>query len=367
MNRVVVISKESPHRLPPVISLIKSLSRQCYDVVFLTTECLHPNRIELEELGVVVVESGQRSTVGLGSVGKAFSWFFFRRFVIEKASAIGEDVLFWISSGDTALALGSYLLDKRYILQLNELYDRNHVYKALLAPFARRSLKVVVPEECRASIFRVWFKLPSTPSVLPNKPSIEDSVEPTSESIGSRNMELLESLENTKLVLYQARMVRMDLLNLGKAVDMIEGFSLGVMGDIRDSEMFMKLSNGCRKIIHFDYVPAPNHLVITRKAHIGVLLYSYESLNNIFCAPNKTWEYSVFSVPMISNQLPMIDQKMKQHHMGEAFDWSDIGSIKDSILKIDNSYDSYSRGAKDYYESCDFDAIVSNIVQIGNG
>lgn len=362
MAHIVILSRETIHRLPPIASLVVSLVKSGCKVSLITSGCSPLLRKKFDDMDVSVFAFEAVSRIGR-AIGKAHSWLSFRKYAIKTLTEIGGYPLIWVGSGDTALAMGRYLFNKRYVLHLHELYDQNYLYKKILPFYARNANVVVVPDECRASIIRVWYELKQNPIVLPNKPFFDFDEILSNPTVGTENESLLKSISNRKLILYQARMVRMDLLNLGVAIDNLDEFVLGIMGDIRDSTMFKRLIDECRNMVHFKYIPAPYHLAITSKAHIGVLLYNYESLNNIFCAPNKIWEYSAFSKPTISNELPMIEQKMKMFKMGEVFDWSNVDSIANAIINIDGQYRTYSDGAKSFYESFDMVSAVEEIIR----
>ena len=44
-------------------------------------------------------------------------------------------------------------------------------------------------------------------------------------------------------------------------------------------------------LIYIPQIPSPQHLFVTSIAYIGILVYDPISLNQIFCAPNKIFEY----------------------------------------------------------------------------
>jgi len=365
MQNLIVITKEPVHRLPPLISLLASLSELGHNVTLLTSSCTRENLEYFKCMGVNVIElfpqfDARRKS---NSINKLKTWLIFRRNVRGYLADHKKEII-WVAGGDTMLALGSGLDKMPYILQLFELYDTNPLYRIMLEKYARRAVCVIVPEECRAAIFRVWYGLEHAPFVIFNKTHYLKPFD--SAALGTRNMDLLEQIKEEKLVLYQARMVRMDLLSIARAIDCIDGYVLGVMGDIRDKVMFQKLKSECKKLVHFDYIPAPDHLCVTSRSHIGVLLYNYESLNNIFCAPNKIWEYSQFAIPVISNRLPMIAQQLEQHRMGESFEWTDVDEICRAIKRIDSDYEGYKVGAKQFYNSFNMTARVSEILESFN-
>ena len=117
------------------------------------------------------------------------------------------------------------------------------------------------------------------------------------------------------------------------------------------------------QLIHIDFTPAPEHLVYTSKAYIGVLSYDPYSLNNAFCAPNKTFEYSKFGIPLICNELPGLKSVIDTYKTGKAIDINNVESIKNAILEIDANYEFYSNNAKEYYKAVNCKEIIRNALK----
>lgn len=364
LHPIVIACKESPERLPPVLALVEVMSELSDNVVLVTNKTDSAIRMHLENRGVKVVEAWpeQKTTLGPRTLtGKAWSWMVFRRVFWDTYVPIAQNSLLWISTGDSALAIGKKLLQHRYVLGLLELYDRRKRYLRALKPFITRARRVVVPEPCRAAIFRVWYQLPYTPTVLPNKPY---------SFAGKRNMPVppgpaldeLNRIQGRKLLLYQARMVRMEAFDVARAINDYLGdeYVLGILGQIRDHSMFTELKNLYPDLVHVDYIPPPDHLSVTSHAHIGFLIYNYESLNNVFCAPNKTWEYASLRLPMMCHELPMLSQQLEQYKAGETFRSGDPRSVAEGIRRIDDDYDAYCNGAEKLFASVNIKEIIFN-------
>src|SRR5690606_36887593 len=102
-----------------------------------------------------------------------------------------------------------------------------------------------------------------------------------------------------KVILYQGLISReRDLTYILQAINELnEEFVPIIMG--KDYGMIDKYKKICPRIVHISYIPSPQHLYITSIARLGILMYDPISLNQIFCAPNKTFEYAGYGVPMI--------------------------------------------------------------------
>lgn len=116
------------------------------------------------------------------------------------------------------------------------------------------------------------------------------------------------------------------------------------------------------------FVTPPEHLQITSHAHIGILSYvptytsGYSPLNALYCAPNKTFEYSMFGIPMLGNDIPGLDYLFETKRCGVCFSEFDKSKICNAINKIETMYDSLSQNALSYYNSCNYVDIIKNIL-----
>ena len=118
---------------------------------------------------------------------------------------------------------------------------------------------------------------------------------------------------------------------------------------------------------HIPFVVPPYHLEVTSNAYIGVLTYTpikndYSILNTLYCAPNKIWEYSMFSIPMISNDLPALKELFMSIQCGVCFDKFTKEQIKDAIVRIDSNYSDFSNESKRLFESVDINNRIQHII-----
>ena len=363
---IIVACKESPERLPPVFSLLESLAKQHENVVLITSNTSQTSRKNIEKLGINIYLSNERKSIkGLSNiVEKGIDWIKFRNMFWKIRHKYKDIEKIWIATGDTAIAVGSSIYKEKYYLSLLELYDTQKIYLNLLKNYAQNASHVVTPEDARSAIFRYWFGLDYTPSVLPNKPLINIKEKKLEiKDLDTKNK--LKSIEGKKLLLYQARMIRMELFDVAEAIDKVLGkdYVLGIMGDIRDKKMFENLKKAHPDLLHFNYLEPPDHLAVTQRSYIGLLIYNFESLNNIFCAPNKLWEFSCFGVPMITQEFPMLGQMLDKYGAGGTFPIGDYESIARIIKNIDKNYDHHSDGSLRLYNSFDFNGKVTEILE----
>lgn len=87
--------------------------------------------------------------------------------------------------------------------------------------------------------------------------------------------------------------------------------------------------------------------VLLKKCDVGYISYPTNSLNNIYCAPNKIYEYASVELPMIAPENPTVRQFFDENgigvinsDLGVAFDSvrSQIGVYKENCIKFTKSH-----------------------------
>ena len=114
---------------------------------------------------------------------------------------------------------------------------------------------------------------------------------------------------------------------------------------------------------HISFIPSPQHLYITSLANIGILMYDPISLNQIFCAPNKIFEYSGYGIPMIGNNIPGLKIPFEKYNCGRIFDNGNIDELCQNILEINENHEQFSKNAIRLYNSVDNKAFLKSVLE----
>lgn len=252
----------------------------------------------------------------------------------------------WVIHENTAYDFKDWLINQRFILSIYELNDHRMGFLKEMKPLVQKASKVIVPEFNRACILRVWLGLDNTPVVIPNKPFSH----PRKKNIPNPYSAMLE---DKKVILYQGYIQRKRNIDaLCEAVKDMQDYSVVLMGK-GDDTYISELKSKYPNINHISFVMPPEHLYITSYAYIGVVKYDFVSLNGIFCAPNKTWEYAGFGVPMLCHNIPGLYYTVDRYGAGICTNMDSIEEIKNAIRTIDEQYDKYKQNAFLFYESFD--------------
>lgn len=362
---VTIVTRTPPERVPPVVSAALLLAEVADSVRLICPVCAPETKALLAHAGV-----GPITELSVGSrpstlTGKVASWARFRHEAWRALTSAGRPDLLWIATADTALGLGPRLLHRRYLLTLLELYDRVPHYRLALRAYARAAAAVVVPEYCRAHIIRSWYGLDTTPLVLPNKPHFHPRLPRL--ALPSPASELMPEGARQRLVLYQGILnPDRDLACLASVVARLgTPWRLAVMGPPPEQTL-AALSHVCPDVIAIPFMPAPDYLRVTSYAHIGVLSYAHRSLNQVFCAPNKTWEYTGFGIPCLCADVPGLALTLGAEGAGMCCDMGDEASVEHTLRALHDGWQAASRAATTFFDSVDCRAIVTHALSMAS-
>lgn len=377
VKKVIVISKDDIVSYPPVVSLCNILL-DLYITPVLVAPCSDKSLSDrLEKSGVVLykqpVYKGNR-------LSKMFQLFLLKKRSGEilKKEYIEGDTYVWVVQYELLAVLSSFI--SRYDIVAYMLEFRPHklewYYKLLFSPVGSffekfiKVKKVVCCEYNRAIITQYLFGLNKRPYVLPNKPYVEER---KGEMIALPDdaKKILSLYSDKKIILYQG-FIGPDrkLEDFIKAVKSLpEEYVLFIMGADNEYRKSLECKYAGNKVVFMPFIVPPAHMEVTKKAYIGILTYTPSSgdigsvLNNLYCAPNKLYEYSRYGKPMISNDTPALRYAFSQYEAGICVEELNQDNILKAILDIDAGYENYSNQSSFLYDDVNMLDIVSNICQ----
>lgn len=347
-SRVTAIWRGPLERLPSAIKLLMTLRERGAEVELICGSCGEDNLERMARAGIGVHQVGG-AALGSEGIGRKFHLAYrFRREVWRAIREQGGGRVLWVLNGHTAIVLGRALLRERYVLHLYEL-EEGVLFRRLLRRYVQGAYKVVCAQETRAAIVRCWYGLERTPVVIENYPHVpEAGME--EERLPAEVAAALAGIEtSTKILLYQGVIRRdRDIRVVAKAIEgMYPRWQLVLMGE--DEGFAGEVLEGCRHALYVGRVAAPNHLLVTRRAAAGLVIYDYESLNNLFCAPNKIYEYAAFGAPMVCNDVPGLRATVGRYGAGVCCDCRDEAEVRAAIGRLERDGEELGRGALRLY------------------
>lgn len=375
-KEVTVVEVNNVAVFPPVINLLDNLINNGHKVNFIGRG--------LNALPKRITDSPNYNGIEVRKSDYKRSPFVIKRFIdrclLERKTrkAVIEqmrhsDVL-WTTSYNTVKTLQEVCVQYKNVMQFMELADKGYTFNKItqfpLDEYARKTWKIVVAEKNRAYIEKAIWGLNKLPEILPNKPYYLETGEITEDM--TRPLDIIKS-EKRKIILYLGGIwPDRNLKPFASAIKkMNDEYCLYIIGKpygVSSEEHLKELINNYGVNYLGGFNP-PKHLEFIKYAHIGMLSYtsvvgdSISSLNALYCAPNKIYEYAAFGVPMIGNDLLGLRQPFKEYGIGECCDDTDPLSVESCIQQIETNYNMMKQNCKKFFDDTDLDKIVESILE----
>ena len=350
--KILYIVKTKLHYYPPCISQIRMLKDLGYDIeVFYGTS--NESALELlRKANVPYHKVADIKDYAQGVFEKIVDWYKFRCGVLKALKRYDKDVLLWFGTAESILPLKGVIERRKYIISLLELLDDAPLKIRLLKNLAKNAIAITVCEETRGYIMRYWWNLKQLPFVFPNKPYNQITDRHHKSSI-KETYDVINDIKDKKVILYQGILQNSEeIIEIAKALnEMKKDYTLLLMG-IDKYNSVNKIKSIYKNTKYISYIPAPYHLEVTSYAYMGIVFYRNDSLNKVYCAPNKIYEYSGFGIPMLANNIPGLKNTIGSYGAAECIDLKKENIIE-SINKIESSYESYSKNAKRFFDNTD--------------
>lgn len=348
---IIIINKEIFQNRPPVISTLLTLSDLGHNVTLITVEINDYWSSELQKKNISFYVVSEKKNAN--RIAKVFEYLNFKNQVFKYLTKKGinnDNALLWVIGGNTIFSLGDSLNKYRYVLQIQELHENDKHYLRAFSKVINNAELVFMNEYNRTILYQIWFMmkkraivLPNKPFFLPNKKDIQNHILPR---IKQQYEEEIELFKTKKVILFQGWYGKpdRDLTAFVQAIkELGDDYRMAILG--RYNKNLDEYRAIDPNIIHIDFIPAPDYLVFTSLAYIGIVSYNPNSLNNAYCAPNKIWEYSTFSLPMLCNDIPGLKYTVEYSGAGICVDENNTKAIFEAILQIDMDYYKYSNNA----------------------
>lgn len=360
------------NKYPPALSVMFSLRDLGYNVTLCATDIDNETETLCKKRNINIINININYSKQIHPFFKMLRLIILRGKLWKKIDKIYDNnTIIWVFSDLALKHLGRKLLKKNFVLHMFELSEKTVYYYKLpflaikTKKYANKALAVIQAEYNRAHISRAWWDLKELPYILPNKPYIDRKVCKSSVITFPYAADTIEKLKNKKIILYQGIISKERPLEpFIKAIDKLgNDYAFVIMANGKNI-----YKNNCGNNTFFiPFVPPPYHLEITSHAYIGILSYvpaenEFSKLNALYCAPNKLYEYAMFGIPMVGNNIPGLKYVFEMYKVGVCFDYFDEQSIIHAIKTVELNYEEMSKAAKNFYNQTDIKNVLLNIV-----
>ncbi|WP_339824852.1 hypothetical protein NST45_02890 [Paenibacillus sp. FSL R7-0163] len=362
-------------KYPPALSVLKTLNDLGIDLTLCTTDIDSATASVCENRGIKVINFESNYEKPISPLLKLIRLLVLRNQLWKEIDNIYDsDTMIWVFSDLALKHLGSKLLEKKFILHMFELSEKTIFYRKIpfislnTKMYAKKAVNVIQAEYNRAHISKTWWDLERLPYVLPNKPYIDFEIDRYSSVSDKEASIVINHLKGKKIILYQGI--------LSPERPLVE--MINAVNDLGDEYAFVIISSGkniyeniSSNYYFLPFIAPPYHLEVTSNAYIGVLSYvpsnnEYSKLNSLYCAPNKIYEYSMFGVPMIGNDIPGLSHVLETNGCGVCFEKFEVLDIKKAIKEVENNYESLAQKAKEFYGKTDIELKIKEIMDSAN-
>jgi len=232
---------------------------------------------------------------------------------------------------------------------------------------------VIAANEDRAQLMAEHYGLKKAPVVMRNIP-VSKNLGPGTDDILERFPALARRTPEDVLVLYQGN-VALDR-GIGRFVEAMEHlpprFRIVVVGDGPDLDRLKEQAKSIEENGQFISIGrVPHHLLpaIMRLADVGIVTYPFKGLNNIYCSPNKIFEYAEAGLPVVATNQPPLRKWVEEYGIGKLVGEDDdpemIARLIQEVAENRSNYgEALNRFLDDYCWENEAERVEAAIVKI---
>lgn len=291
-----------------------------------------------------------------------------RRILRRYIKEINVADIVWVLHEDTPMLAGRWFVRHlpSYLYTMYELPFSFTGNKKIYMLAAKSAWGLVTPDYFRSHIMKAIYSLDKLPYVIPNKPydhPKERNLPVKNTDIQNKLNQILQS--GKKIIMY------MGIMSSERPLDTI----IRAVSRIRDTYEFVVVGQKTTyldQILHeyegqftyLGFVKPPEHLNIASYAHVAYVSYvaNNGSINAVFCAPNKVYEFAGFGIPMLCNDNPGLKTQVEFNRIGVCLSDLNEKGVIDALQIIDNNYSELSHNAENYYKATDLNRILEGIL-----
>jgi glycosyltransferase involved in cell wall biosynthesis len=227
---------------------------------------------------------------------------------------------------------------------------RERAFSMIERAFIRGASLVIAANNERAGRMRKRFRLTKSPLVIQNismRPEKEDD-------------------SADRLPSDRVRLVYEGDINLARGVGLFisamryldDRYELVIVGSGPDEMKCRGLAGEesiSRKVRFLGKLPRASLHGILKTCTIGIVTYSFKGWNNLYCAPNKTFEYAQAGLPLLCTAQPPLRALLERYKIGICVEWGSDdeapGKIASAVSMLGANLTDYTRNLASFLEA----------------
>jgi len=329
------------NHLPPLMTAAACMSDLSAQVYTVGVGCAEESKEYLLKHNVHCIDLGYNNyPVTLAE--KALLRLKFELKLWKKIVTIKPDVIWY--HGGHGMAYHFLLPIKQNMIivaHAHEYYNKHDNLGRIQNAVVRRADLYIVPESYRGWLIKGDSGTTAPFRVIPNR--LSDDALPD-KNFESKTIKMFRQRGGSpycdKFIIYQGLIDSERCIKEAiHAFRMLSDSNLGfiIMGSASDRVYYSEIKNLARedkRIVFLPSISAPGHLRITKGCIGGLILYAPTCLNNIYCAPNKIYEYAYFGLGMIMPDYPGLSSINNQFNLGTTCNPLEPNSILSAIKAL---------------------------------
>lgn len=202
---------------------------------------------------------------------------------------------------------------------------RDWIWYRLERLVVKRCDVIIAANPERAALMQDHYRLAQRPEYMRNIPAQRCPAELEIERVRAQYPALWRKSEDERILIYQGHLsAERGLMRFIEAMEYLpESWRLVIVGDGPDLPRLNAAAApfSARGRYHaIGRIPNDQLAPITAACDVGIVTYPFKGLNNIYCAPNKIYEYFLAGLPVIASGQPTIRALIEALPFGTVFD-----------------------------------------------
>lgn len=324
-------------QLPPILTAASSMASLGTKVTLVSSGCMESTALYLNKHGI------RHFSIGWEEYPQKLwkkVWLRIKfALLLKKVIKETSPTVIWFHGADSFTYRFLLPLEQTFVVaHVHEYHSQGDKRANPLNNLVRKAHLYIIPEVNRAWLLKFDSNTLAEFVVVPNRlPEHTMPVSDYSNETRDAFQKAGGDLRCDRFVIYQGQLSSERCIKQAiEAFKMIHNENVGfiILGIVLEKKYLNqigKLAAGDPRIRILPYIAPPDHLRITKGCDCGLLLYAPTEINNVYCAPNKIYEFAYYGLGMVMSDYPGLRSLNNKYNIATLCDPLSPASIAQSI------------------------------------